>query len=84
MCFLFLGCWLYKDSLTLCLGGMTKAVFKLTLRNMYPTKRRFLRHVVWAAMVWCAVKLFKLGPNEGTAAKKPVEGDSSPPAKKTS
>eukprot|EP00903_Cladosiphon_okamuranus_P017325 g15962.t1 len=64
------------NSLTLCLGGMTKAVLWLTLRNMYATKRRFLRHVLWATMIWGAVKLLKLGPNEGVEAttKKSAEG----------
>ncbi|CAM9268407.1 unnamed protein product [Scytosiphon promiscuus] len=58
------------NTLTLCLGGMTKAVVALTMRNMYPTKKRFFRHVLWAAAVWGAVKVLRLGPNEGSLAAK--------------
>ncbi|CAM9690958.1 unnamed protein product [Ectocarpus sp. 13 AM-2016] len=53
------------NSLTLCLGGMTKALISLTLRNMYATKKRFIRHVLAAFGIWGAVKLLKLGPSEG-------------------
>lgn len=60
------------DSLTLCLGGMTKALVSLTLRNMYATKRRFFRHVFWAAFIWGVVKLLKLGPNENQRSSTPA------------
>ncbi|CAM9999909.1 unnamed protein product, partial [Ectocarpus fasciculatus] len=53
------------NSLTLCLGGMTKALISLTLRNMYATKKRFFRHVIAAFAIWGVVKLLKLGPSGG-------------------
>ncbi|CAM9811314.1 unnamed protein product, partial [Ectocarpus sp. 8 AP-2014] len=59
------------NSLTLCLGGMTKALISLTLRNMYATKKRFFRHVLAAFGIWVAVKLLKLGPGDG--AKRSAE-----------
>ncbi|CAB1101375.1 unnamed protein product [Ectocarpus sp. CCAP 1310/34] len=59
------------NSLTLCLGGMTKALISLTLRNMYATKKRFIRHVLAAFGIWGAVKLLKLEPSAG--AKRSAE-----------
>eukprot|EP00904_Undaria_pinnatifida_P003271 jgi/Undpi1/12945/HiC_scaffold_7.g02611.m1 len=54
------------NTLTLCLGGMTKRLVWLTMSNMYKSKRRLLRHILAVAAVWASVKLFRLGPNEAT------------------
>lgn len=69
---------------------MTKALVSMTLRNMYPTKKRFFRHAFAVAAVWVAVKLLKLGPNEGPAFGKDKDrgGDAAakaaaPPSKAT-
>ncbi|CAM9350746.1 unnamed protein product [Ectocarpus sp. 4 AP-2014] len=69
------------NSLTLCLGGMTKALVSLTLRNMYATKKRFFRHVLAAFGIWGAVKLLKLGPNAGAkiSAEQGTAVSSAPP-----
>ena len=56
-----------SDTLTLCLGGMTKRLVWLSMGNMYHSKRRLLRHVLGVATVWGMIKLFKLGPNEAGA-----------------
>ncbi|CAM9690144.1 unnamed protein product [Ascophyllum nodosum] len=53
------------NQLTLCLGGMTKRLFELGVHTMYPTRRRLLRHLSWILVTWIAVKLFRLGPNQG-------------------
>lgn len=55
------------NTLTLCLGGMTKRLVWLTMGNMYQSKRRLFRHILGAAAVWGMIKVFKLGPNEGGA-----------------